>query len=106
MPATLKNVMDSCVKIVNYIRGRALNYKLCCDINPRCQSQFLANRQLRLLDECKGTWNKRQQGLTSLWELTDFNSYGTPVVPIRKSPLPGQAKASIRVCGDYSVTVN
>ena len=41
-----------------------------------------------------------------VWELTDFNSYGTPVVPIRKSPLPGQAKASIRVCGDYSVTVN
>ena len=32
-----------------------------------------------------------------VWELTDFNSYGTPVVPIRKSPLPGQAKASIRV---------
>ena len=30
-----------------------------------------------------------------VWELTDFNSYGTPVVPIRKSPLPGQAKASI-----------
>ena len=29
-----------------------------------------------------------------VWELTDFNSYGTPVVPIRKSPLPGQAKAS------------
>ena len=28
------------------------------------------------------------------------------VVPIRKSPLPGQAKPSIRVCGDYSVTVN
>ena len=41
-----------------------------------------------------------------VWELTDFNSYGTPVVPIRKSPLPGQAKASIRVCGDYSMTVN
>ena len=29
-----------------------------------------------------------------------------PWLPIRKSPLPGQAKASIRVCGDYSVTVN
>ena len=28
------------------------------------------------------------------------------MVPIRKSPLPGQAKASIRVCADYSVTVN
>ena len=41
-----------------------------------------------------------------VWELTDFNSYGTPVVPIRKSPLPGQAKASIRVYGDCSATVN
>ena len=41
-----------------------------------------------------------------VWELTGFNSYGTPVVPIRKSPLPGQAKASIKVCGNYSVTVN
>ena len=25
-----------------------------------------------------------------VWELTDFNSYGTPVVPIRKSPLNSQ----------------
>ena len=41
-----------------------------------------------------------------VWELTDFSLYSTPVVPIRKSPLPGQAKASIRVCGDYLVTVN
>ena len=41
-----------------------------------------------------------------VWEFTDFNSYGTPVVPIRKSHFPGQAKASISVCGDYSVTVN
>ena len=41
-----------------------------------------------------------------VWEQTDFNSYGTPVVPIRKTPLPGQAKPGIRVCGDYSVTVN
>ena len=30
-----------------------------------------------------------------VWELTDFNSYGTPVVPIPKSPLPGQTNASI-----------
>ena len=51
--------------------------------------------------------NQYEAGIKrGVWELTDFNSYGTPVVPIRKSPLPGQAKASIRVCGDYSVTVN
>ena len=39
-------------------------------------------------------------------ELTDFNSYGTPMVPIQKSPLQGLAKAIIRVCGDYSVSVS
>ena len=41
-----------------------------------------------------------------VWEKVDFNSYGTPVVPIRKTLLPGQEKSGIRVCGDYSVTVN
>ena len=41
-----------------------------------------------------------------VWEPTSFNSYGTPVVPIRKTPLPGQQKGKLRVCGDYSVTVN
>ena len=35
-----------------------------------------------------------------------FNNYGTPVVPIRKVTLPGQTTAKLRVCGDYSVTVN
>ena len=41
-----------------------------------------------------------------IWKPTQFNDYGTPVVPIRKALLPGQTKAKIRVCGDYSVTVN
>ena len=37
---------------------------------------------------------------------TQFNEYGTPVVPIRKPLLPGQQKRGLWVCGDYSVTVN
>ena len=41
-----------------------------------------------------------------IWKPTQFNEYGTPVVPIRKTLLPGQCKRSLRVCGDYSVTVN
>ena len=41
-----------------------------------------------------------------VWEKTNFNAYGTPVVPVRKALLPGQNKAKIRVCGDYSVTIN
>lgn len=40
------------------------------------------------------------------WEPVQFNDYGTPVVPVKKAKLPGQEKAKIRVCGDYSVTVN
>eukprot|EP00731_Ephydatia_muelleri_P010105 Em0005g691a len=41
-----------------------------------------------------------------VWQPTQFNDYGTPVVPIRKATLPGQTKSTLRVCGDYSVTVN
>ena len=41
-----------------------------------------------------------------MWRPTSFNDYGTPVVHIRKSTLPGQSHSKIRVCGDYSVTVN
>ena len=41
-----------------------------------------------------------------VWQKTQFNAYGTPVVPIRKPLLPGQKKAKLRVCGDYSVAVN
>ena len=41
-----------------------------------------------------------------VWQPTQFNDYGTPVdLPIRKPCLPGQP-AKLRVCGDYSVTVN
>ena len=41
-----------------------------------------------------------------MWQPTQFNDYGTPVVPIRKATLPGQTKSTLRVCGDCSVTVN
>ena len=41
-----------------------------------------------------------------VWRKTQFNECGTPVVPIRKPLLSGQAKAKLRVCGDYSATVN
>ena len=41
-----------------------------------------------------------------VWRRAQFNDYGTPVVPVRKSAKPGQDKASLRVCGDYATTVN
>ena len=45
-------------------------------------------------------------GITKgIWTPTQFCNWGTPVVPVRKAPRPDGA-ASIRVCGDYSVTVN
>lgn len=40
-----------------------------------------------------------------VWSTSQFNEYGTPVVPIRKASVNGK-KAKLRVCGDYSVTVN
>ena len=40
-----------------------------------------------------------------VWRPAQFNSYGTPVVPIRKKAAEG-SNAPLRVCGDYLVTVN
>jgi len=37
-----------------------------------------------------------------VWTPVTFNSWGTPVVPVRKASLSGET----RVCGDYSVSVN
>ena len=48
-----------------------------------------------------------QKGITKgVRETTQFCQFGTPVVPIKTALLPGQKKPQIRVCGDYSVTVN
>ena len=41
-----------------------------------------------------------------VWTPTQFNDWGTPVVLIHKPPLPGDDKPRLRVCGDYSMTVN
>uniref|UniRef100_A0A5S6QMW3 CCHC-type domain-containing protein n=1 Tax=Trichuris muris TaxID=70415 RepID=A0A5S6QMW3_TRIMR len=37
---------------------------------------------------------------------TQFNDYGTPVVPVRKTISKDRKKITLRVCGVYSVTVN
>ena len=45
-------------------------------------------------------------GITKgIWTPTQFCDWGTPVVPVRKAPRP-DGTASIRICGDYSLTVN
>ena len=41
-----------------------------------------------------------------VWRKPQVNEYGTPVVPICKPLLPGQAKTKLQVCADYSATVN
>ena len=41
-----------------------------------------------------------------VWQRAQLNEYGTPVVPIRKPLLGGQSKSNLRVCGDYSMTVD
>lgn len=41
-----------------------------------------------------------------VWKPATFSSFGTPVVPVRKKNPSGQPTGKVRVCGDYSVTVN
>nr|KAG5698933.1 hypothetical protein BaRGS_024854 [Batillaria attramentaria] len=41
-----------------------------------------------------------------VWKPVQFNDYGTPVVPIRKTNSAGALKPKLRICGDYSVGIN
>ena len=41
-----------------------------------------------------------------VWRPAQFNDFGTPVVPLKKPLRPGQTIPSLRVCGDYSATIN
>ena len=40
-----------------------------------------------------------------IWEPTNFNEYGTLIVPVRKQSLPIQPTSLVRGCGDYSVFI-
>ena len=68
--------------------------------------QFFANHVPYPL-HCKDLNNAYEQGIArGVWKEVQFNDYGTPVVPIKKNLLPGQTAPSLRVCGEYSVSVN
>uniref|UniRef100_A0A8C4TCW7 Uncharacterized protein n=1 Tax=Erpetoichthys calabaricus TaxID=27687 RepID=A0A8C4TCW7_ERPCA len=64
LPVTLKNVMDSCVKIINFIRGRALNHRLfkafCSELNDDA-SILLFHTEVR--------WLSRARVLTRFFQL-------------------------------------
>lgn len=59
---------------------------------------------LALLDDLNQAYDAGVK--RGIWQPTQFNDYGTPVVPIRKALIQGQQKSKLRVCGDYSGTVN
>ena len=41
-----------------------------------------------------------------VWKPVQFNEYGTPVVPVRKTQTTSSLKPKLRICGDYSVGIN
>ena len=73
---------------------------------PDTQPVFCKPRTvpLALLDDLNQAYDAGIK--KGIWKPIQFNDYGTPVVPIRKQLLSNQKKAKLRVCGDYSVTVN
>ena len=70
LPVTLRNVMDSCAKIVNIIHGRSLNHRffkaLCSEINDDASI---------LLYHTKVRWLSRGHVLTRLFNLRILPQY-------------------------------
>eukprot|EP00795_Rhopilema_esculentum_P007931 gene7931-biopygen9137 len=106
-------LQEKCKKLCNEFKdlwkpelGCLKDYELEVKFKPNVQPIFRKARPVPFAMEAD-LEEEYQKGITKgVWEATQFCQFGTPVVPIKKAVLPGQKKPKIRVCGDYSVTVN
>ena len=86
--------------------GCLKDFELDVKFKPNAKPVFRKPRQVPCAIE-ESVSKAIDDGIASgVWEPTQFNDYGTPVVPVKKTLLPGQTQPKLRVCGDYSVTVN
>ena len=81
------------------------NFQLEINFKPSTKPVFCRPRPvpIALTEELNQAYEARIA--KGIWEPTQFNQYGTPVVPVRKST-SNKATGNIRVCGDYSKTIN
>ena len=86
--------------------GCLQDFQLEVNFKPDTKPVFCKQRTMpfAMQDDLSQAYNKGIE--KGLWKPVQFNDYGTPVVPVRKTPLAIHPKGSTRVCGDYSVTVN
>uniref|UniRef100_UPI00358EA82C protein FAM200C-like n=1 Tax=Myxine glutinosa TaxID=7769 RepID=UPI00358EA82C len=66
LPPNLKKVLDTCVKIINWIRGRALNHRI---FKSFCED--LGSEHSVLLFHTEVRWLSRGQALTRFFELRE-----------------------------------
>jgi len=66
LPPKLNNVMNSAVKIINVIRGRALHSRL---FEALCDS--IGSQHKHLLFHAEGSWLSRERVLARLFELRE-----------------------------------
>ncbi len=86
--------------------GCLKDFELEVKFKPDAQPVFRKSRPvpIAIQEDLEAAYDK---GIAKgIWEPAQFSDYGTPVVPVRKAQLPGQKKPDLRICGDYSVTVN
>ncbi|KAL5517830.1 hypothetical protein EMCRGX_G003454 [Ephydatia muelleri] len=86
--------------------GCLKDYQLEVKFKPDAKPVFCKPRVVpfALLEDLNQAYDA---GITQrVWKPVQFNTYGTPVVPLRKAATPDQAKAKLRVCGDCFVSVN
>ena len=86
--------------------GCLKDFELDVKFKPNAKPVFRKHRQVPCAIE-ESVSKAIDDGIASgVWEPAQFNDYGTPVVQVKKTLLPGQTQPKLRVCGDYSVTVN
>ena len=86
--------------------GYLKDFELEVDFKPEAKPIFCKPRPvpLAILENLNDAYE--DENWKEVWKPTGFNAYGTLVVPVRKAIRPGQKKANIRTCRDYSEIIN
>ena len=86
--------------------GCLKNFELEVQFNPEAKPVFCKPRSVPFAMQTELTQVLDAGVKKGIWTPVQFNDWGTPIVPVRKRSHFNTSRSVIRVCGDYSATVN
>ena len=97
---TINNILHKYESVFNNNAGCLKDHKVKLHVNPNHSPKYMKSRQppFALREQIQAELNRLEA--SGIIEKVQFSDWATPIVPIPKKD------GSLRICGDYKVTVN